>query len=244
MESTLAARPPASRDRLFYGGMAIALALTVFAGFGPTYYFTVFSGGPTHTFSGGPFAPVYHIHAALFTAWVALFVVQTALVATRRVAVHRRLGVAGGVLAAAMVVAGLCATVSSARRGSAPPGADPLAFMAIPFFDMVVFSTLVAAALLKRKDREWHKRLMLLAYIALITAAVARLPGVLPLGPPVFFGLSFLFVVAAISYDLASRRRVHPAYLWGGGWILLSVPLRLAVSTTGAWTAFARWATR
>jgi hypothetical protein len=142
-----------------------------------------------------------------------------------------------------MVVAGVRAAFAAARRGSAPPGTDPLTFMAIPFFDMVVFSTLVTAAFLKRKDRDWHKRLMLLAYIALITAAIARLPGVLSLGPPVFFGLSFLFVVVGIVYDLITRRRMHPAYLWGGGWILLSVPLRLAVSATAVWTAFARWAT-
>jgi hypothetical protein len=243
MDSALAARPAATRERPFYLGMAIALALTVLAGFGPTYYFTFFRGGPTRTFGGGPFTPIFHVHAVLFTAWVVLFIVQTSLVATRRVAVHRRLGIASIGLAAAMVVVGVRAAIAGARRGSAPPGSDPLSFMAIPFFDMVVFSALVTAAFLKRRDRDWHKRLMLLSYISLITAAIARLPGVLALGPPVFFGLSFLFVVAGIVYDLISRRRVHPAYLWGGGWILLSVPLRLVVSTTGVWTAFARWAT-
>lgn len=243
MDSTLAVRPAATRDRPFYLAMAIALALTVLFGFGPTYYFTIFKGGPTHTFGGGPFTPIFHIHAALFTGWVVLFIVQTSLVATRRLAMHRRLGIAGVALAAAMVVVGVCAAIAGARRGGAPPGSDPLSFMAIPFFDMVVFSTLVTAAFLKRKDRDWHKRLMLLAYISLSTAAIARLPGVLALGPPVFFGLSFLFVVTGIVYDLISRRRVHPAYLWGGGWILLSVPLRLMVSTTAVWTAFARWAT-
>ena len=243
MDSTLAARPSIDRDRLFYGGMAIALALTVLFGFGPTYYFTIAGDGPTKTFGGGPFTPLFHIHALLFTSWVLLFLVQTTLIATRRVAVHRRLGIAGGVLAFAMVVIGVTASVAGARRGGAPPGTDPLAFMAIPFFDMVVFSVLVTAALLKRKDREWHKRLMLVAYISLITAAIARMPGILALGPPVFFGLTFVFVLAGIAYDLASRRRVHPAYLWGGGWLLLSVPLRLFVSTTDAWMAFARWAT-
>ena len=50
-------------------------------------------------------------------------------------------------------------------------------------------------------------------------------------------------VVAGILYDWISRGRVHPAYLWGGGWILISVPLRLGVSTTAAWHAFATWAT-
>jgi hypothetical protein len=92
-----------------------------------------------------------------------------------------------------------------------------------------------------RRNREAHKRLMLMAYISIITAAIARLPGVLALGPPVFFGLTLLFVAAGIAYDRWSRGRVHPVYLWGGGLLAVSVPVRLAISTTAAWRSFAGW---
>jgi hypothetical protein len=85
---------------------------------------------------------------------------------------------------------------------------------------------------------------MLLAYISLIVAAVARLPGVLPLGPLAFFGLGYLFVVLAAIYDFVSRRRVHKAYLWGGGLMVASVPLRLMISGTGAWRGFAELLTK
>jgi hypothetical protein len=95
-----------------------------------------------------------------------------------------------------------------------------------------------------RRDKEAHKRLMLLAYISLIVAAVARLPGVLPLGPLAFFGLGYLFVVLAAIYDFVSRRRVHKAYLWGGGLMVASVPLRLLISGTGAWRGFAELLTK
>jgi hypothetical protein len=165
-------------------------------------------------------------------------------VASRRVAVHRRLGAGGAVLAAGMVVAGTSTAIATAARGGAPPGVDPLAFLAIPLFDMLLFSTFVTAAILRRRDKEAHKRLMLLAYVSIVTAAVARLPGILPLGPPVFFGLSFLFVVAGVVYDLASRGRIHRVYLWGGALIALSVPARLALSTTGVWRGFAEMVTR
>ena len=238
------AREAGAYDRLFYGGMAAALGLTVFAGFAPTYYLRFFSGGPNATLSGAPFTALVHVHGALFTAWVLLFIVQTALVASRRVAVHRRLGVAGAVLAASMVVAGILVAVTSAARGSAPPGADPLAFLIVPLFDMALFAAFVSAALAMRRDKETHKRLMLLAYISLVVAAVARLPGVLPLGPLAFFGLSFLFVVAAGIYDFVSRRRVHKVYLWGGALIALSVPTRLLLSGTEAWRALAEILTR
>jgi hypothetical protein len=239
-----AARAAGKRDRLFYGGMATAMGLTVFAGFASTYYLRFFTGGPNTTLTGGPFTAIVHVHGVLFTAWVLLFIVQTALVASRRVAVHRRLGVAGAVLAAAMVVVGTFLAIASAARGSAPPGVDPLAFLIIPIFDMVLFATFVTTALALRRDKEAHKRLMLLAYISIVVAAVARLPGVLPLGPPAFFGLSFLFVVAAGMYDFLSKRQVHRVYLWGGALIAVSVPVRLVISGTGAWRALAELLTR
>jgi hypothetical protein len=238
------AREAGTHDRLFYGGMATAMGLTVFAGFASTYYLRFFTGGPSATLTRGPFTALVHVHGALFTAWVLLFIVQTALVASRRVAVHRRLGVAGAVLAAAMVVAGTFVAIATAARGSAPAGLDPLAFLVIPIFDMVLFAIFVTAALALRRDREAHKRLMLLAYVSIVVAAVARLPGVLPLGPPAFFGLSFLFVVVGGIYDFLSRRRVHKVYLWGGALIVASVPVRLAISGTGAWRALAELLTR
>jgi hypothetical protein len=237
-------RDAARHDRRFYTGMAVALALTVFAGFSSTYYLRLLGGGPTATLSGGPFTPLVHLHGALFTAWVVLFIVQTALVAQRRVATHRRLGIGGAALAAAMVATGTAVAISTAARGSAPAGVDPLAFLVIPLFDMVLFAAFVTAALVLRRDKEAHKRLMLLAYVSIVVAAVARLPGVLEMGPPAFFGITFLFVVIAAIYDFATRRRVHRAYVWGGALILVSVPARLALSGTGAWRAFAEVLTR
>jgi hypothetical protein len=236
--------PVGAYDRLFYGGMAITLALTVLTGFAPTYYLRFLGDGPRATLSGGPFTSLVHLHGALFTGWVLLFVVQTALVASHRVAVHRRLGVAGAVLAAAMVLVGTSTAIATAARGGAPPGVAPLAFLAIPIFDMVLFATFVTTALVMRRDKEAHKRLMLLAYITIIVAAVARLPGVLLLGPLAFFGLGYLFIVVAMIYDFLSRRRVHKAYLWGGGLLVASVPLRLMISGTGVWLGFAEFLTK
>jgi hypothetical protein len=237
-------RPLGAHDRVFYSSMAIAMALTVFIGFAPTFYLKMFGTGPMATFSRSPFTPLVHLHAVLFTAWVLLFIVQTALVASHRVAVHRKMGIAGGVLAALMVIAGVSTAISAAARGAAPPGVTPLQFLAIPLFDMLLFPAFVGAALWMRTNKEAHKRLMLLAYISIIAAAVARLPGVLPLGPLAFFGFAFVFLLAGIIYDFITRRRVHPAYLWGGAVLVASVPVRLMISGTGAWRAFAEFVTR
>jgi hypothetical protein len=238
MVTATATRPPSlspgRRDRIFYSGMAIAMALTVFVGFARTYYLSTYFG--THaTISGGPLTTLIHVHATLFTSWVLLFIIQTALVATHRVAIHRRLGIAGAVLAALMVGAGCAVAVASARRGSAPPGVDPLTFLAIPLGDMLMFTIMVTLAILLRRNKEAHKRLMVLAFISIIAAATARWPGVLAHGPFAFYGLAMLFVAAAATYDVFTRRSVHPAYIWGGAALAASVLLRLMISGTPAW---------
>jgi hypothetical protein len=154
---------------------------------------------------------------------------------------HRQLGIAGAVLAAVMTVVGVTTAIKAAARGAVPPGADPLGFLAIPIGDMLMFSIFVASAFFWRRNREAHKRLMLLAYISIVAAATARLPGVLPLGPLWFYGLAFIFLLIAVVYDLGSRHRVHNAYIWGGALLVASVPLRLTVSGTGTWRAIAQF---
>jgi hypothetical protein len=94
-----------------------------------------------------------------------------------------------------------------------------------------------------RRDPQSHKRLMLLATINLLTAAIARWPGVLQAGPLAFFGLTDLFIVALAVWDFRTRGRLHPVTLWGGLALIVSQPLRLVASGTEAWLAFARWAT-
>ena len=239
-----AARRPAdawTRDRRFFTGMALAILLTVFVGFAPSYYMKIVFGAPG--VSGAPIlSPLIHVHGLAFTAWVLVFLVQTRLVAGRRLALHRKLGYAAAGLAVAMVVLGVMAAVDAARRGSTPPGGPPpLVFLIVPIADMVIFPILVGAGMWFRNRGEIHKRLMLVSTIALVTAAIARWPGVIRGGPLVYFALTDLFVVAAMVYDRRTRGRVHPAYWWGGGGLLASQAGRLALSGTAAWLAFATW---
>jgi hypothetical protein len=150
------------------------------------------------------------------------------------------------VLAAVLLMVGTTTAILRVKGGSAPiPGVPPLSFLAVPLFDMVVFAILITAGLSLRNRPDTHKRLMTLATISLMSAPIARLPiGVLQAGPPAFFGLTDLFIVAMLVYDLATTRRIHPATIWGGLVIVASQPLRLMVSGTAAWMAFAGWVTR
>jgi hypothetical protein len=229
-----------SRERLFYTGVAIAMLATVFLGFARSFFLR-----PWFPELPAPTEPVFFVHGVLFTAWLALLVVQPALVAARRTDLHRKLGWLGAGLAVAMVVLGIVGALTAARRPTGFFGipVPPLQFLIVPFFDMVLFPTLVALAIARRRDTQSHKRLMLLASVNLLAAGIARWPfAVMVAGPPMYFGLADLFIVALVAWDLASRGRVHPVTLWGGLAIVVSQPLRLVLMGTDAWLAFARWA--
>ena len=230
---TLAAR----RERVFFGGMTIAMLATVIAGFGPSYYFSSVSA------SARELTPALHLHGAAFTTWMLLLVVQSTLISAGRVDIHRRLGVAGAVLGACMMVLGAYVAISRLRAGllGAPPGVSVAGVLAIALATVVVFPTLFGSALLLRRRTDYHKRLVLLATCELVLAAVARLPGVAAGGPAAFFGVTDLFVVALVVYDLSTRGRIHPATLWGGLFFIASQPLRLVIGSSGPWQSFATW---
>ncbi len=214
------------------------MALTAFIGFAPSFYLRGIFHKPTPS-GMTTLSAVTLLHGILFTSWVLLFIVQATLVAKHNVALHRKLGIAGAVLAAGMIVAGSAIAIQMAQRGGAPPGVNALAFMTVPLGDIFMFAIFVGSALWMRRNKEAHKRLMVLAYISIIAAPIARLPGVLPLGPFGFYGLAMVFLLAAVIYDFVSRRRVHAVYVWGGLALVLSVPGRLMLSGTPLWHSFA-----
>jgi len=221
-------------DRQFYTTMAIAAAVVVFVGFAPTYYLRA-SYQPT------PLPTYLQVHGFLFTTWIALFIVQTSLVATRRTNVHRRLGWATAAVAVVMVVVGTTAGIWSMRRQIEAGFAEQAqAFLTTPLFSMAVFAVLVASAITMRRDPQTHKRLMLLATISILDAAVARLPiEVLRSTSWAYLPATDVFLAAAVLYDVLTRHTVHRAYIWGGLLLIVEQALRIPVGETVAWQAIA-----
>lgn len=224
-------------ERAFFGGMAALVGAVVFLGFARSYYLRPLMPG---TASLPSLTPLIHVHALLFSAWIALLVLQARLVAARRIDLHRRLGLAGVALAVLMLVVGALVALHGVVRGVSPGGMDPRRFLAFPLFALIVFALLSFAGVRARREAQSHKRLMLLATIALLPPALARwLIFSLGLGPPVVLAISTLFVLPLVAWDLATRRRLHPATLWGGLLVIASGPLRFAIALTDAWLEFA-----
>lgn len=229
-------------ERRFFTGMAIAMAVAAFIGFAPTFYLEPWNTAPTP-----PLTPGIVVHGALNTVWMLLLVLQAGLIATARYDVHKLTGALGVALAAAILVSGLLVAIDSERRVHTAANAgtfnDPYVFLSFPFFSVGTFALFVALGVLNRHRTDVHKRLMLFATMSLVVPALARIARqfTTAIAPPIGgMILMDVFLLLVVVYDIASRGKLHPATLWGGGLLLLTEPLRVAVGLSAPWQAFAR----
>ena len=212
--------------------MLIAL---VFLGFAPTYYLRPVTAGPI---------PAYlHVHGAAMTAWFLLLLVQTALIATRRREVHRRLGIAGACVAAVIVVLNPLVVARSVPHLLAGNGSTQLTAL-IVVGDLLlvgVFAVLVGLAIRWRRYPETHGRMLMLASLAVSGPALGRLslnlvgtplPGVIAL---------MTFPLLVVAHDRAVMKWVHPVSAWGATAIAGSTLLSIAISNTAAGAAIVQW---
>lgn len=231
-------------ERNFYTGIVVAMAIVVVIGFTRTFLLSSFFP-EIHEFI--PPEQVFQLHGVLFLLWMVLLLLQAMLIRGNRVALHRKLGVAGAMLAIAMVVVGLYATLIAASRPGGFIGIPVPAeqFLVVPFFDIVMFALFATWALLRRDDPQTHKRLMLFATIALLEAAFIRFPLDIMLAyAPVSSRLATLiFVIAIIAWDYISMKRLHRITLIATVLTIVVGAGRFLIMATPAWIGFARWLT-
>jgi hypothetical protein len=224
-------------EKFFFPGMAVLILITVFLGFARTYYLA-------GVFKADPLPPLLHVHGAVFSIWILLLIVQTSLVAIGRVDLHRRLGLLGFCLACLLVILGLLVATNALVRhfDAAEAGhmqADMRAFYVFQTCDMLIFSTLIYFAFRNRSNPAAHKRLILIATIALLDAAFGRWP-IVVVSTYFQFGCYALLLIL-IGHDLWSTRRIHRATLWAGGFFVMLYQVRGPIGHTAPWQAFAAW---
>jgi hypothetical protein len=228
-------------ERAFFLWIAILFPVTVLIGFAPTYYLKPFFASP----------PVprllVHVHGIVMAAWVALFIAQVYLIRTTRIKIHQRLGLLSIGLAVAIFVSGLATAIAASKYGSTsmPPGVKPLEFLIVPFFDVIVFAVLFAAAVYYRRNAPNHKRLMLLTVLNFLPPAIARFPFGLTesYGPFWFFGVPDLLALIFVAVDTWRNKKLNKVFLFGTIFMIASHWLRLPLSATSVWLSFATWLT-
>jgi len=206
------AGPPAgySSDQAFFRRMAVAIALfIVFA----------FAQWSARGFVDLPAVPWWvHVHGLVFVSWLALFVTQNLLAERGSLALHRKLGWTGVGLAVAMVAIGMFTGFKAIELHRVPPFFSNAYFLALTNVGMLIFGGMVVWAIARRREVEWHRRLMLGATILLLEPALGRLlpmPLLGPWGQLLEVSLQLGVFMIAIAHDRRVRGAVHPALKWG-----------------------------
>jgi hypothetical protein len=222
---------PTRKRETHYLRTALALSATAYLGFWFTYF------GPNLRGSYPAAAPAVHLHGWSFFLWYLLLPLQAGLIQARRVRVHRTLGWSSLGLAAIMTATGTL--VLGVQMAAAASSSEPSFWSA---FGLMVFATLVlfvgfyTAAIVLRRDRASHKRLMLVAGAAGLGAAGFRIVmtifGPVEWAAPVGILATNVFILGGLAYDAYRERRVHPVNGWALAiCVVVEVSAWLGVST-------------
>lgn len=238
-----------ARPRFFFV-LSLVLLFVVFLGFAPTFYLDPLFDTRTDYRP----TPVYiKIHAIILTMWFVGQVVQSGLIQRGRRNVHRTIGVIGAGIAAGVIITGVVATliaVPHAEEFGISPRARLNVLVAANSFNLLVFAALVSLALHYRSRPQYHKRLMLIASIAIIGPAVSPfrqlgiflqslLPESISIPVPLMFWV--LLIVSIALYDLLSDRRIHPATIWGGCAKAAATVMTISLVKSGYAGSYVNW---
>ena len=230
-------------DRNFFLGLVLAIWVGIVMGFGGDIQDHIRSNAPAYPW-------IVHVHAVAFVGWLVLLTTQVLLIRTKRPQLHYRLGAAMMGLALFMVIIGPATAIVMQRAAFGTKDSDP-AFLAIQLSDIVVFASLVTVAYLMRNTSSAHKRLMLLSTLYISDAGFARWLSP-SLGAALGDGFwpfllstylpSDLLILSLGAYDLVTRRRLYPAYLWGVGAIAaMQLIVGYLYTVAPFWKATATW---
>lgn len=211
------------RTRIFLG-LSGGLLLIVLVGFARTFYLRAFIDVPD--------IPAYVLlHGSVLTAWFAGVFLQSLLVNVQRTDLHRRFGWSLCGVAVATFAMSLYVTLAfipRLRGLGVDIERDISGLSGVLWTDVVAlidFAVFVSAAILMRRRPEFHKRLMILASISIVSPAMTRLwrlsmfdvlSAAVP-GSMLSYGALTLLLLVLGLYDFMSSKRIHPVTLAGAG---------------------------
>jgi hypothetical protein len=204
---------PASDRKIYWVWIGLVWA-AILAGFGMDLA-RYLGEAPTPPF-------ILHLHAAVYVLWLGLVTLQILWVELGKVRRHKQLGWLTVAVSAVMVPLGLTAALVDQARQVTHPDYAPQ-FLALEFEEMFAFSVFMIAGVVFRRKPAAHKRLMILAAVAISDAGFARIwligikleiPGLWGWWLQYYWGI-FLILLAMGAWDLWRRGRVHPALLFG-----------------------------
>lgn len=195
-------------ERRFYARMALAIIITTFIGFAPSFYLFQLVSYPR---PNPALTPLVMLHGLALTTWLALFYTQIRLVAAKRRDIHRQLGVWGMALGVAILPISYLTATHAIARGLHPPIIDAQSWSAVPLLAIPAMGFLLWMGWRSRMEPQAHKRFMLVYTICMVEPGLGRWP----IFPPTMAGhvisnlLAFAFIVPLILWDRRTIGHLH-----------------------------------
>jgi hypothetical protein len=179
-----------------------------------------------------PPSGIVYIHGVIMFLWYILIVIQSKLVRSRNISLHKKLGKSSLILALGIVITGIWMSVVHYSRP------DGFLFSTINTFILINFIILYSLALINRYQSEFHKRYMTFASLAVVFPALGRIILGLNLNEYLSVPLWILLVLVTGVFDLKSEKKIHPATIIGSALIFLGIALILVLMENAAWKEF------
>lgn len=213
----------------FYFNMGLLMLALVIAGFGSAAF--VRGTSPLEL------PLLFHLHGAIFIAWFLLFINQARLIGIDAYVHHKRLGYASLILATMMIVTGVLMAAASYQRGFSPvPDVTLQQFMAFPLIDISGFLIFYSLGVFNRGNGLFHKHCMLMAGIAILDPALARMAiaiGAIPLALVLHVGLVGIVMV----HDRRTAGGIHVITWAGLAFVILRLVFIFTIAASGAWAS-------
>ncbi len=221
----------------FFTAIALLGIIAILVGFLKTFIIPILSGTKTW-----PMA--IYAHTFFVFGWVLLFLTQSLLIQNRNYKTHIFIGRWGAFIALGAAISIIPAALYQVER-ELKEGLGQTAISPIvgSLASATMFLSLVTLAIVYRKRPQIHKRLMLLATILLIWPAWFRWRHYFPSveRPEIWFAgvLANSLIIVAFIWDWLGNKRIHPALLFGGLFIIAENVIEIVLFDSSGWRIIA-----
>jgi hypothetical protein len=157
---------------------------------------------------------IIHAHAVVMVTWLGITIAQSLLAERKDPALHRALGWAGLIFAGLVVGLGSFVAIKMTELGHQPPFFTPPYFLALTHSGLAAFAGLLVAAVLLRRETEWHRRLIVGATVLLTEPALGRvlpMPLIMPWGEWATLAVQLAILSIVVRHDRRTLGAIHPA---------------------------------